>query len=98
MMILLFLFALTIQLDTVDLPLNSDVKITFAPAGKAELRREGTVTHVKIDLDQLRAPAPPMNTYVVWAVSPEGILENIGELQINRNKGAFEGTTRLSQL
>ena len=30
MMILLLLFALTIQLDTVDLPLNSAVKITIA--------------------------------------------------------------------
>jgi len=98
MMILLLLFALTIQLDTVDLPLNSAVKITFAPSGKAELKREGTVTYVKIEVDQLRAPIAPLNTYVVWAVSPEGIFENLGELQMNRNKGAFEGTTRLTQL
>src|SRR5437870_12476764 len=98
MMILFFLFALTVQLDTVDLPLNTEVRITFAPSGKAELKREGTVTRVKIDVDQLRAPIAPLNTYVVWAVSPEGVFENLGELQINRNKGAFDGTTRLSQL
>jgi hypothetical protein len=98
MMILLLLFALTVDLDTVSLPLNSDAKITFAPAGKGELKREGTVTFVKVDVDQLRPPVAPMNTYVVWAVSPEGVFENLGELQINRNKGSFEGTTRLSQL
>ena len=96
--IFLIFLALTIELDTVDLPLNSDVKITFAPAGKAEMRREGTVTRVKIDLEQLRNPIPPMNTYVVWAVSPEGVFENLGELLVDRNKGSFQGTTRLTQL
>jgi hypothetical protein len=98
MTILFVLLALTIELDTVDLPLNSGVQITFAPSGKAELKREGTVTRVKIEIDQLRAPIAPLNTYVVWAVSPEGIFDNLGELLINRNKGSFDGTTRLSQL
>lgn len=98
MMTLLLLFALTIQLDTVNLPVNSEVKITFAPSGRADLKREGTVTLVRIEVDQLRPPAAPLNTYVVWAVSPEGLFENLGELQMNKNKGEFYGTTRLSQL
>jgi hypothetical protein len=98
MMILFVLLALTIELDTVDLPLNSGVQITFAPSGKAELKREGTVTRVKIEVDRLRTPVAPLNTYVVWAVSPEGIFDNLGELLIDRNKGSFDGTTRLSQL
>jgi hypothetical protein len=97
-MILLLLFALTVQLDTVNLPVNGAVKITFAPAGKAELKREGAVTWVNIEVDQLRPPVPPLNTYVVWAVSPEGLFENLGELQMNRNKGTFIGTTPLTQL
>jgi hypothetical protein len=97
-MILLLLFALTIQLDTVDLPVNGAEKMTFAPVGKAELKREGTLTWVNIEVDQLRPPVAPLNTYVVWAVSPEGLFENLGELQMNRNKGAFNGTTRLTQL
>jgi hypothetical protein len=99
---LLFLFlALTIELDAVNVPLNGDVKITFAPSGKLEMRREGTVTHVKIEVDRLRPPASwgqPLNTYVVWAVSPEGVFDNLGELQIDRDKGEFNGTTRLTQL
>lgn len=98
MMILLLLFALTVELDTVNLPVDSEVRITFAPSGKADLKREGTVTRVKIEVDPLRAPAAPMNTYVVWAVSPEGLFENLGELHMDRNKGDFDGTTRLSQL
>src|SRR5262245_6612446 len=97
-MILLLLFALTVQLDTINLPVNGAVKMTFAPAGKAELKREGAVTWVNIEVDQLRPPAAPLNTYVVWAVSPEGLFENLGELQMNKNKGEFDGTTRFSQL
>lgn len=99
--LLFLLFALTIELDTVNLSLNGAVKITFAPSGKAEMRREGTVTRVKIDVDRLRPPTSwgqPLNTYVVWAVSPEGIIDNLGELQVDRNKGEFNGTTRLTQL
>jgi hypothetical protein len=98
MMILLLLFALTVELDTVNLPVNSEIRITFAPStGKADLKREGTVTRVKIEVDPLRPPAAPMNTYVVWAVSPEGLFENLGELHMDRNKGDFE-EQRLSQL
>lgn len=96
--LLLLFFALIIELDTVNIPLNNDVKMTFAPAGKGEMRLEGSVTRVKVEVDQLRPPIPPLNTYVVWAVSPEGIFENLGELQVDRNKGAFQGTTRLNQL
>jgi hypothetical protein len=96
--LLLLLFSLTIELDTVNLPLNGDIKITFAPTGKAEMKREGTLTRVKIEVEQLRPPIAPLNTYVVWAVSPEGIFENLGELQVDRNKGQFEGTTRFGQL
>jgi hypothetical protein len=97
----LLLFALTIELDSINLSLNRGVRITFAPAAEGEMKREGTVTRINITVDPLRPPATlgqMLNTYVVWAVSPEGVYENLGELQIDRNKGEFEGTTRLSQL
>jgi hypothetical protein len=96
--ILLLLLSLTIELDTVIVPLSGDVNITFAPMGKGELKREGTVTRVKVELEQVRPPAAPLNTYVVWAVSQEGTFENLGELQVDRTKGTFQGTTRLAQL
>jgi hypothetical protein len=38
-----------------------------------------------------------MTTYVVWAVSAEGILDNLGELDVNGTKAQFNGTTRLGE-
>ena len=102
-MVLSLLLALalsTMDLDVVSLPLSNDVKAALAPTGRSELRREGTVTRVKIDIDRVAAPStlgPAMNTYVVWAVSPEGILDNLGELDLNGAKAQFSATTRLGQ-
>jgi Domain of unknown function (DUF4398) len=89
-----------VDLDIVTLPLSGDVRIALAPSGRTELRREGTVTRVRVDLDKVAAPAtqaPGMNTYVVWAVSPEGVFDNLGELDFTGGKGQFNGTTRLSE-
>jgi hypothetical protein len=91
----------TVDLDVVTLPLSGDVKAALAPAGRTEFRREGTVTRVKIDIDRVAPPSTlglALNTYVVWAVSPEGILDNLGELDVTGVKGQFSGTTRLGQL
>jgi hypothetical protein len=41
---------------------------------------------------------PAFNTYVVWAVSPEGLIDNLGELDIRGLKGQFTATTRFTQL
>jgi hypothetical protein len=90
----------TVDLDVLTLPLSNDVKAALTPAGRSELRREGTVTHVRIDIDRVAPPSalgPALNTYVVWVVSPEGILDNLGELDVNGVKGQFNATTRLSQ-
>src|SRR5207244_1177223 len=79
---------------------GNDIKILLTPAGRSELKRDGNVSQVKIEIDRIAAPkslAPAFNTYVVWAVSPEGIFDNLGELQINGNKGQFTATTRFGQ-
>lgn len=98
---LLLVLALgTVDLDIVTLPLSNDIKVALTPAGRSELKREGTVTRVKIEIDRLAAPStlgPSLNTYVVWAISPEGILDNLGELDVNGTKGQFNATTRLGQ-
>ncbi len=104
MMIFALLWTLAIanvDLDAVNLPLASDVKVALNPAGRSELKREGTVTRVRIDIDRVAAPGmygPAFNTYVVWAVSPEGIFDSLGELDITGSKGQFSATTRLGQL
>src|SRR6266850_1264628 len=99
---LFLLFALTtVDVDIVSLPLDRAVEVTLMPAGKAEIRREGTLTRVKVEVDRLQAPASlgtALTTYLLWAVSPEGFLENLGELDINGNKGQLNATTRFGQL
>ncbi len=38
---------------------------------------------------------PEFLTYVVWAITPEGRASNLGELQLNGDKGKLNVTTRL---
>ncbi|HEY2379782.1 MAG TPA: hypothetical protein VGK48_01250 [Terriglobia bacterium] len=96
----LFLLLGNVDVDVVTMPLTNDVKVVLAPSGRVELKREGTVSHVRVDIDRVGPPAnaaPAMNTYVVWAVSPEGAFDNLGELDAGGGKGQFSGTTRLTE-
>jgi hypothetical protein len=75
--------------------------VPLQPSGRVDLRREPTLTRVSIEIDKLAPPAsaaPAMNSYVVWAVSPEGYIENIGELAMDKDKGRLETTTRFDQV
>lgn len=101
MISLILVLALSaVNLDIVTLPLSNDVKVVLAPSGRAELKREGTVTRIKIEIER---PAPPTTlgpaliTYVVWAITPEGILDNLGELDVDGSKGQFNATTRFGE-
>jgi hypothetical protein len=97
--LLLFLLANTINLDIVSLPLTNDMKVALTPAGRAEMKREGNVSQVRIEIEKIAPPASagPYNTYVVWAISPEGIFDNLGELLVNGNKAQLSATTRFGQ-
>jgi|SRR5579862_9121073 len=97
--LLLALAANAVDLDIVTLPLNNDLKLTLTPAGRCELKRDGTVSQIKIEIDRIAAPRTlgPYNTYVLWAVSPEGVFDNLGELQTLGNKGQITATTRFGQ-
>lgn len=99
--LLLAFAANTVDVVIVSVPLENTVKVALTPAGKAEIRHESTLSHVKLEVERLQPASsfgPVFNTYVVWAASPEGILENLGELDTNGNKGRFYATTRLEQL
>jgi hypothetical protein len=90
----------TVDLDVVSVPLSNDIRIALTPLARGELKREGTVTRIKIEIDKIGAPSglgPAFNTYVVWAISPEGILDNLGELELRGVKGQFTATTRFTQ-
>jgi len=96
----LFLLFANVDLDIVTLPLTNDVRVPMGQSARADVRREGTVTRVRIDADRVAAPstfAPVLNTYVVWAVSPEGVFDNLGELEVSGTRAQFNGTTRLSE-
>ena len=96
----LFLLLVNFDLDIMTLPLSSDVRVPMGQSARADVRREGTVTRVRIDADRVAAPstfAPVLNTYVVWAVSPEGVFDNLGELEVSGTRAQFNGTTRLSE-
>src|ERR1700758_2114648 len=98
--LLLFFAANTVDLAIVTLPLTSDLRVALTPAGRADLKRDGTVSQIKIEIDRIASPKTlgPYNTYVLWAVSPEGVFDNLGELQTNGNKGQINATTRFAQL
>ena len=96
----LFLLFANVDLDIVTLPLTNDVRVPMGQSARADVRREGTVTRVRIDAEKVAAPstlAPVLNTYVVWAVSPEGVFDNLGELDVSGTRAQFNGTTRLSE-
>ena len=97
----LLLAATSADVVAVTLPARSDVTLPLAPAGRVELKRDPTVTLVRIELDRVPAPStlgPAFNTYVAWVVSPEGNFENIGELAMDKDKARLEATTRFEQL
>src|SRR5690348_7695062 len=77
------------------------VTIPLSPAGRADLRRDPTITRINVQIEKLPLPStfgPAMNSYVVWAVSPEGYLENVGELAVDKDKGHLETTSRFDQV
>jgi hypothetical protein len=99
--LVLFLAVSNLNLDMMSVPLSTDLRVPMISGGRLEMKREGTVTRIRIEMDRVAAPSmhgPVYNTYVVWAVSPEGILDNLGELDVNGTKGQFNGTTRLGEL
>jgi hypothetical protein len=96
---LLLLFAQQADVVIVSLPARGTVNLDLAPAGKLEIERLPTVFRVRVEIEHPPSPESikPMNTFVVWAASPEGIFENLGELGIVNGKGRLEATTRLDQ-
>jgi hypothetical protein len=86
---------------TVATQLRGDVTLPLAPGGRCDFKREDTVTRVRVELERVAPPltlGPVYNSYVVWAVSPEGSFENIGEVQLDKDKGRFEATSRFEQV
>jgi len=66
--------------------------------GKAKIINKRGVSDVHVDIENLR-PANALNaaylTYVLWAVSPEGVPKNTGELIEKNGKASLHTTTSL---
>ncbi len=101
MLSLLFVLAVsTVDLDVVSVPVSNEIRVVLTPGARSEIKREGSITRIKIEIDRVALPSTlgaSFNTYVVWAISPEGILDNLGELDVKNGKGQFTATTRLTQ-
>jgi outer membrane protein OmpA-like peptidoglycan-associated protein len=93
----------TTSLDVVivTVPPDSRVDIPLTPnVGEVEARRGETQTRleVRIDaLDPLTAFGESMHAYVVWAVSPEGEFENLGELEVDGREAEIDTATSLQR-
>jgi hypothetical protein len=98
---LFFLLAVTtVDVGVVSIPLSDEVRVSLTLGARGELRREGTVSRIKIDVDRIAGPStlgPSYNTYVVWAISPEGVLDNLGEMELRGARAQFTATTRFTE-
>jgi hypothetical protein len=84
----------------VQFPIKTKVSLSLGGKNKADVERAATVSKVSIQMEGLQSPATQvarMNTYVVWAVSPEGIFDNLGELEITGSKGSLVATTQFDR-
>ena len=97
----LFLTAATpAEVVVVSLPAKGSLSLALSPSGKADVERAPTLSIIHIEVDKLQAASklsPAMNSYVVWAVSPEGGFENVGELAVSDGKGHLDTVTRFDQ-
>jgi len=65
-------------------------------SGKAEVQTKSGASQIKVDLSHLN-PANSFGlqylTYVLWAISPEGVPSNLGELIVHDGKSSLHATT-----
>jgi hypothetical protein len=75
--------------------------LPLQPAGRADIRRDPTLTRISVEIEKMQLPSSygtGMNSFVLWAVSPEGDIENVGELAMDKDRGRLETTTRFDQV
>ena len=89
----------------VNYPTNSSTQIDFKgtpllpfAGGSAKVQNKKSSVSVDASVSKM-SPAtqlgPEFLTYVLWAITPEGRANNLGEVQLNGNKGKLSVTTRL---
>ena len=92
-----------IELNTVTYPERKTIKLEFSPTQRAprakveaKVKFEEGQAWVEVEFDSMK-PAVlfggDVTCYVVWAVSRDGTLENLGELWMPESKGQAEFAT-----
>lgn len=88
--------AAPVDVSVVTVPPDSQVDLRLTPEGDVEIRREATLSRVRIEVDRvvpLTAFRPDFRSWVVWAVSPEGEFTNLGELEPDGQGARLETMT-----
>jgi outer membrane protein OmpA-like peptidoglycan-associated protein len=65
-------------------------------SGEAKVERKKGMTEIEIELDEMKPAAGfggDYNTYVLWIVSPEGQVDNVGELILQGNRSKLDVST-----
>ena len=67
--------------------------------GEVKVESKTGATKVQVDVDKMN-PAQSLGddllTYVVWAITPEGRAENLGELMLDGDHARLQSATELS--
>ena len=89
----------------VSYPENSDIDVEFqgttrlpTARGKAEVERKAGLTRITLKVDDMkpaRAFGGDLATYVLWTVAPEGHVDNVGEVILDKEDAKAKATTPL---
>lgn len=67
--------------------------------GEAKVESKQGYIEIEVEFDDINKPAssfgPEYMTYVMWAISPQGTAENLGEVLLNGNRSKLDVTTKL---
>ena len=66
--------------------------------GRARIKVDAGTTAIEASFEKMESPARfgPYLVYVLWAITPEGRTNNLGELPLDRDRAAINATTRLA--
>ena len=77
----------------VEVPMLGTVKFATGVKGKALVKRKDGFTQITVDIGRLPRPSqvgPLAATYVIWAITPEGLTDNLGEFR-KRSSDTLDG-------
>lgn len=83
--------------DDTSVPLRGTERLPDA-SGEAKVERRSGATEIEVELDEMKSASHfggDFNTYVLWTISPEGLMSNAGEFVLEGNRSKLNVTTPL---